>query len=126
MYKISVYIFIIILTTLYILLGVTIVTLNVKITSLNTKITALQTKQNQIISNNIAQTNKLIKILEQFNLQQVKTLTVTAYTPHPNETDNTPTITASMQKVRAGTVAVSRDLFKQGWVFGKKTISSRG
>ncbi len=49
-----------------------------------------------------------------------KQLTVTAYSPRPQETDDTPGITASNTKVREGIVAVSRDLFRQGWVFGKK------
>lgn len=50
----------------------------------------------------------------------VQQVTVTAYTPSKNECDTDPHITASMQNVRAGTVAVSRDLFEKGWVFGKK------
>ncbi|WP_051261624.1 3D domain-containing protein [Desulfovibrio inopinatus] len=49
-----------------------------------------------------------------------KKLTVTAYSPRPQETDDTPGITASNTRVREGIVAVSRDLFRQGWVFGKK------
>jgi len=35
---------------------------------------------------------------------------VTAYTARPEETDDTPTITASGQQVRLGIVALSRDL----------------
>lgn len=50
----------------------------------------------------------------------VERVTVTAYTPSKRECDADPRITASMQSVRAGTVAVSRDLFEDGWVFGKK------
>ncbi|EPR43650.1 hypothetical protein dsx2_2267 [Desulfovibrio sp. X2] len=49
-----------------------------------------------------------------------KILTVTAYSPRECETDSTPFITASNSPVRAGIVAVSRDLFENGWVFGKK------
>lgn len=52
--------------------------------------------------------------------KDVETLVVTAYTPSPDETDSSPEITAAMTKVRPGTVAVSRDLFKKGWTFGKK------
>jgi 3D (Asp-Asp-Asp) domain-containing protein len=52
--------------------------------------------------------------------QYSKQLTVTAYSPDPSETDGTPTVTASMTRVRHGIVAVSRDLFRQGWTFGKK------
>jgi len=47
-------------------------------------------------------------------------LTVTAYTASVYECDSDPKITASMQKVRPGIIAVSRDLFEAGWVFGKK------
>ena len=46
--------------------------------------------------------------------------TVTAYSPREDETDTDPLITASMQPVREGTVAVSRDLFYAGWVFGRR------
>lgn len=49
-----------------------------------------------------------------------RTLTVTAYSPERGQTDNTPHITASNNRVRPGIVAVSRDLFDKGWVFGKK------
>jgi len=47
-------------------------------------------------------------------------VTVTAYTPCTEETDQDPTITASMRGVRLGTVAVSRDLFDAGWTFGMR------
>lgn len=53
-------------------------------------------------------------------LKRNRTLTVTAYSARPSETDDTPTITASNKPVRQGIVAVSRDLFDSGWVFGKK------
>lgn len=51
---------------------------------------------------------------------RVRRLTVTAYSPREVETDSDPFITASMQPVREGGVAVSRDLFYAGWVFGRK------
>lgn len=51
---------------------------------------------------------------------QVMKVTVTAYNPVAEQCDSDPLIAASMRKVREGTVAVSRDLFDQGWVFGKK------
>lgn len=54
------------------------------------------------------------------DLRRNRTLTVTAYSPRESETDDTPTITASNNPVRLGIVAVSRDLFDAGWVFGKK------
>jgi 3D (Asp-Asp-Asp) domain-containing protein len=47
-------------------------------------------------------------------------LTVTAYSPEECVADNPLLITASNTKVREGIVAVSQDLFRQGWVFGKK------
>lgn len=51
---------------------------------------------------------------------KVTELTITAYSPTVEECDGDPFITASMRRVRPGIVAVSRDLFAQGWVFGKK------
>ena len=50
----------------------------------------------------------------------VRVVTVTAYNPSEDQTDSDPLIAASMRKVRSGTIAVSRDLFDQGWVFGRK------
>lgn len=52
--------------------------------------------------------------------REVQQVTVTAYNPTTDQTDGDPLMAASMRKVRVGTVAVSRDLFDQGWVFGKK------
>lgn len=49
-----------------------------------------------------------------------KVVTLTAYSPRVVETDNDPRVTASMQPVREGIVAVSRDLFYDGWTFGQK------
>jgi len=51
---------------------------------------------------------------------RIKELTLTAYSPTVDECGPDPFTTASMVKVRPGIVAVSRDLFDQGWVFGKK------
>lgn len=50
----------------------------------------------------------------------VRDVTVTAYNPQTDQCDADPLIAASMRKVRTGTIAVSRDLFNQGWVFGRK------
>jgi len=50
----------------------------------------------------------------------VRKVVVTAYNPTTSQCDEDPLIAASMRKVRAGTIAVSRDLFDQGWVFGRK------
>ncbi|WP_272700959.1 3D domain-containing protein [Desulfovibrio sp. Fe33] len=54
------------------------------------------------------------------NRSPVRTVTVTAYNPSTDQCDEDPLIAASMRKVRSGTIAVSRDLFDQGWVFGRK------
>lgn len=54
------------------------------------------------------------------NLQRKLTVTVTAYSGRPEETDDTPGHTATNERVKPGGVAVSRDLFDNGWVFGKK------
>ncbi len=52
--------------------------------------------------------------------QRVKQVTVTAYNPTVDQCDEDPYVAASMRRVRSGTIAVSRDLFSQGWVFGRK------
>lgn len=50
-----------------------------------------------------------------------KLLTVTAYTAvELTQSEDQQLLTASLTKPKEGAVAVSRDLFKQGWVFGKK------
>lgn len=48
-------------------------------------------------------------------------LTVTAYSPRPCETDDTPTITANQTVVREGIVAVSRDI-KRHTLYGDYII----
>ncbi|NCD11264.1 MAG: hypothetical protein EOL93_01825 [Epsilonproteobacteria bacterium] len=47
-------------------------------------------------------------------------LTVTAYSNTRAQCDSDPNVTASMTKPRPGIIAVSRDLFNQGWVFGRR------
>ncbi len=59
-----------------------------------------------------------VQILEQ-KIKPTK-VTVTAYSPRESETDSTPYITAFQTRVRPGIIAVSRDLFKKGWVEGRK------
>ena len=54
------------------------------------------------------------------DLKRSRQVTVTAYSPRLRETDSPPRITASNRPVRQGIVAVSRDLFDAGWVFGRK------
>ena len=53
-------------------------------------------------------------------LKRKRKITVTAYSARAMETDSTPHLTATNKPVRAGIVAVSRDLFDAGWVFGKQ------
>ena len=81
------------------------------------------------VESTVQSKNAAISLLSKFvaenhkriNTYKVKrTLTVTAYSPERNQTDDTPNITATNNRVRPGIVAVSRDLFDKGWVFGKK------
>jgi 3D (Asp-Asp-Asp) domain-containing protein len=65
--------------------------------------------------------DSLIKQLDEcLSLQTSKSVTLTAYTPTKRECDDDPLIAASMKPVRHGTVAVSKDLYNNGWRFGKK------
>lgn len=59
-------------------------------------------------------------VKDALTLKDVRKLMITAYSPRVQETDSDPFITASMKPVKRNTIAVSRDLFNQGWVFGKK------
>ena len=52
-------------------------------------------------------------------------VTVTAYSPRLTETDDTPFTTAFMTAVKPGTIAVSRDLFLDGWIPGRKVYIYR-
>jgi 3D (Asp-Asp-Asp) domain-containing protein len=45
---------------------------------------------------------------------------VTAYNPVKEQCDDDPLVTASNNRVRPGIVAVSQDLFEQGWRFGRQ------
>lgn len=58
--------------------------------------------------------------LEKTQTTRVINATITSYSPRKGETDSDPYVTASMEPVREGSVAVSRDLFYRGWVFGRK------
>lgn len=71
--------------------------------------------------------SNLLRLVVLANLSKIadpipnKMLTVTAYTAvELREYPEQQLLTASMTKPKEGVVAVSRDLFKQGWVFGKK------
>lgn len=80
------------------------------------------TKNIQTLTDNIQalgnETNILTLTVEK--LPVVMKVTVTAYNADPNQTDSTPNITAFNTKVKAGGVAVSRDLLLNGWVAGRK------
>ncbi len=78
------------------------------------KISKLQAQKPQIIKQ-----KQKIKTIKHVNYNYI-IATITAYTPRKIETDHTPYIAASGKRVKPGTVAVSRDLFWNGWTFGKK------
>jgi 3D (Asp-Asp-Asp) domain-containing protein len=63
------------------------------------------------LTTDISDSNNLI--LSKIN-KTIAIVTVTAYVP------DTFTLPASTRTIKSGQVAVSRDLFSQGWVFGKK------
>lgn len=69
---------------------------------------------------NIALKQQVKSLDSKLRESRVLSVTVTAYSPRVQETDSDPFITASMQPVREGGIAVSRDLFYSGWVFGRK------
>lgn len=62
--------------------------------------------------------DRLVKKLS--DLESVIDVEVTAYNPVLEQCDSTPELNAIMEKVKPGTVAVSRDLWERGWTFGKK------
>ena len=55
----------------------------------------------------------------QADSRTIQVVTLTAYSPEVSQTDSTPFITAFNTAVRECTVAVSRDLEKQGFTKGK-------
>ncbi len=56
------------------------------------------------------------RLVDKYN----RSVTLTAYTARSSECDETPHVTAMMVKPRPGrTIAVSRDLFDDGWTFGR-------
>ena len=71
--------------------------------------------------------DELNEVKEAINIEDVALLTITAYSATKNQCDSDPNMTASMRPPKPGTIAVSRDLFKDGWVFGKKVyIEGKG
>ncbi|WP_174405306.1 3D domain-containing protein [Desulfovibrio subterraneus] len=109
-------------------LGALIILQRQNITSLSSQMKTQQEKITQIqelMESGYTQTVLALKISMANkdtikSMQRKKIVRVTAYSPRLEETDETPLITASNRKVRHGIVAVSRDLFDQGWVFGRK------
>ncbi len=92
-------------------------------------LTITSSRQTQFLGDSLAKNkamvNKLVHLMQQQehliqSLQRGRLLMVTAYSPCVSQTDSTPFITASNQRVRKGIVAVSRDLFRNGWEFGRK------
>ena len=53
-------------------------------------------------------------------LSSVKKLEITSYSPRVQETDSTPLINACGTKVATGQVAVTNDLWHEGWICGRK------
>jgi 3D (Asp-Asp-Asp) domain-containing protein len=70
----------------------------------------------------VAELQHLLQVKDHMidSLLKGRMLTISAYSPEPAQTDDTPFITASNSKVREGIVAVSRDLYKKGWKFGRE------
>ena len=90
----------------------------------NEYVTELFNKLNQHITR-LEEEIEELKSLQSFKV--AKTVTITAYTATRKETDSTPTITASNTKIKPYDIAVSRDLFKAGWVFESKVwIEGKG
>jgi 3D (Asp-Asp-Asp) domain-containing protein len=96
-----------------------------------TGMTAFQGKQQKLLKTALAESLIRIEELETTldskqqlveSLQRGRMLRVTAYSAEPEQTDDTPNITASNNPVRRGIVAVSRDLFESGWTFGRRVF----
>ena len=67
---------------------------------------------------------RIKEVEDEMMLEDVKSVNVTAYTLNEKECGKDFTITASMEKAKPGMVAVSRDLFDDGWTFGKRIYIS--
>jgi len=78
-----------------------------------------------ILSHRVLYLKNRVSSLEQevaslMEAKRARLCTVTAYSPTKSQCDDTPWVTASGTRPKVGTVAVSRDLFYSGWVFGSK------
>ena len=79
------------------------------------KVRIIQARQANTIS------AQFIELISAKGINRSRIIRVTGYTACIEECDDDPQITASMRRVRPGkTVAVSRDLYKSGWTFGKR------
>jgi 3D (Asp-Asp-Asp) domain-containing protein len=60
--------------------------------------------------------------LYKYNLyiKDTRKIILTAYNALPNQTWGDPNITASNKRIKVGYIAISKDLYKKGWTFGKK------
>ena len=83
------------------------------------KISAPASEYRAEVANLIVTDQEYLRRLENQS-RPVAMVTVTAYNADPAQTDSDPEIAASMRRVKPGTIAVSRDLFSKGWVFGRK------
>ena len=83
----------------------------------------LEKTDNKLMELNILLNAKIERISQEMNTIKKRlntTVTLTAYSPREQETDDTPYKTACATKVKAGTVAVSHDLFWAGYACGRK------
>lgn len=104
------------LCTMLVVMGGVVVWQNMEIDSLHHKL-ELSQRTAEARKQMIEEVRLLTRAV---SVPNVLNVTVTAYNPVEEQCDADPLIAASMRKVREGTIAVSRDLFDQGWVFGKK------
>ena len=81
----------------------------------------------RLVNNQRVFLEQLLEVKEAINIEDVALLTITAYSATKDQCDSDPNMAASMRPPKPGTIAVSRDLFKSGWVFGKKVyIEGKG
>ena len=121
----------VIVSTLVFVVMITLIILTLSYSLLSQKITVLADevrKLKEIEQVRIIQARQANTISAQFaelisakGINRSRIIRVTGYTACVEECDDDPQVTASMRRVRPGkTVAVSRDLYKQGWTFGKR------
>jgi 3D (Asp-Asp-Asp) domain-containing protein len=84
------------------------------------KIVKLENEINDIGQQLHKTEERLTKEIKESKINKPIKVTLTAYTKRKKECKTNDGIGASMRKVKPGTVAVSRDLFRQGYIFGRK------